>query len=202
MAVRVGHRVVCADDYKVCLALKMQLIAVEKRGVSKRTVEVVLPTADAYSTELEPCPSPTRIASSSERENLPSPLARPRAAHPRCHYLSRACHPCSFPCGAGHQVLFVAGCQSEEAGDNDDEVDEGDTGHAHAFGWSATLVRVSPAPSHPVVLIASLHTPGPHLFSVVGQSQVAGCHSTDDLTYPMSSYSAADAHVRLRRGCV
>ncbi|KZP32494.1 hypothetical protein FIBSPDRAFT_848319 [Athelia psychrophila] len=52
------------------------------------------------------------------------------------------CRPCSFPRGAGRPDRFVGRRRPEEAGGDDDEVDEGEPVrpdmHMHSnFGWSA-----------------------------------------------------------------
>lgn len=68
-------------------------------------------------------------------------------------------------------------------------VDEGDAGHVRWFEWSTVLARAFAAPGHLVVLIASLHTSSPRLFSVLGKSQVSQrarmCVSEDGLAGPV-----------------
>lgn len=68
----------------------------------------------------------------------------------------------------------MVGRRSEEAGDDDDEVDYCDAGHAQRFAWSAVLAHAFSAPGPLVVLTASLYAHSPRLYSVLGQPQVAG----------------------------
>ncbi|KZP23562.1 hypothetical protein FIBSPDRAFT_450343 [Athelia psychrophila] len=121
------------------------------------------------------------IADSSEHAHPPPPLVLPRAAHPRWRWPSCPCRPCSFPRGAGRPDRFVGRRRPEEAGDDDDEVDEGEPVtpdmHMHSnFGWSAPSSMPTQRTTHKIQSPRRVHRIFAHFQppSMLGSRAVPG----------------------------